>query len=450
VNVPDRVHRQRSRAALKSVPGLVPLVYGLRRWRRELNALAHGVVGFVGDLLAGVRERERFGRQAVLVHPVRTSGAADTARLIRSLEARGVKHRSSPGSIYIPPQPELAPVLGDVSLYPDDAAFKVMPSGDKGTRALLVANLLYLRGLAPRVYDRFELSEGEHQRSVLAIQDGSDLRPSPERTQALIANISALVEAGELAVTDRAWSEPEHVVADRADGPAYYIGFENLTVRDPRELVKSVLDDQARRDLHFGTEYALKGGRYLYQSIPAANAVGRRNTRKRWNAIRSMLTDAGISLEARVTLDIGCNAGMIMGATLADGAAWSLGWDRPHVAHHARPLMLALGYTRFDIFGADLDRDYDLAADIPASLRGKLDGAVVFYLAFRHNVGYFLSSLGDLPWAAMVYEGGEEESVETLPQSLEKLRELSDFSIASAIDFRDSETRSRPLALLVR
>ena len=102
------------------------------------------------------------------------------------------------------------------------------------------------------------------------------------------------------------------------------------------------------------------------------------------------------------------------------------------------------------MFGAELTRDYPLVDDVPASLRHRLEGAIVLYLAFRHNVGYFLSALGDLPWTALVYEGSEDESLEDLPEYLGELRGYSDFEVVSAVDFRDSETDSRPLALLLR
>jgi hypothetical protein len=75
---------------------------------------------------------------------------------------------------------------------------------------------------------------------------------------------------------------------------------------------------------------------------------------------------------------------------------------------------------------------------------------VVLYLAVRHNTGFFVSGLADIPWKALVYEGGEVESVATLEESLSGLRELCDFEVVDAIDFRDGETGSRPLAVLVR
>jgi len=100
--------------------------------------------------------------------------------------------------------------------------------------------------------------------------------------------------------------------------------------------------------------------------------------------------------------------------------------------------------------GADLTPDYPLGDDIPPQLGSRLETAVVLNLAFRHNVGYFLSSVGAIPWAAMVYEGGEEESAETTAEYLEELRRICDFEVASTMSFRDGETRERPLVLLAR
>jgi membrane-associated phospholipid phosphatase len=412
------VSRAGIQQALKRVPGLVALVHGARRTRAELRSVAHGLTGLVGDLLAGAHARDRFRHQSVI-------------RRVGPLAS-----------------------LGDGALdpYPEDAVFKLMPRGNHhDDDSLLVANLLHLHGLGPRIYDQFLLVDSGVERSVMALRNPGSESASPEQRNRVLERVSGLVDSGELVVTDEGWRQPENLRArEENDDVACYVGFENFRIGNPRKMVKNALSREARNDLHYGTEYAIKGGRYFYQSIPAISVAGRRNTRRRWNQISVMLEEAGISFGGRVTLDIGCNAGMMMAAALADGADWAVGWDLPHVARHARTLMLASGYTRVDVIGADLTRDYPLAADIPARLHPRLGGAIVLCLAFRHNVGYFPSALGELPWEAMVYEGGEEESVATLTESLRELRGMCDFSVASAIDFRDSETRSRPLALLVR
>jgi hypothetical protein len=140
---------------------------------------------------------------------------------------------------------------------------------------------------------------------------------------------------------------------------------------------------------------------------------------------------------------------MMLAGALAEGAQWGWGWDLPSVAPHARALLLGLGFTRFDIVGAELHRDYSLVDDVPERLRPSLQDSVVLYLAVRHHID-FLSDLTRIPWRALVYEGGETESAARIEQSLAGLRALCDFEIASVVDFRDAETRPRPVAILVR
>jgi hypothetical protein len=139
----------------------------------------------------------------------------------------------------------------------------------------------------------------------------------------------------------------------------------------------------------------------------------------------------------------------MLACSLADGAAWGLGWDLPEVSERAGALLGALGFTRLELIGAGLSPDYELARSIPQHLHPQLEGSIVLYLAIRHHAG-FVADLAALPWRALVYEGGESESVERLHEILAPLREQTDFEIASAVDFRDGEGQARPLALLVR
>lgn len=438
----------RLRRAVKEIPGLVRLVKGARHARAEVNAMFHGVsAGRLGSLLAGGAARARFAAQAPMPSAAVALQSRPNEDLRARLEAADLERFGAGQAVYLPPQSGLERVLGDlVHLYPRDAGFRVSEGSGRAAEAPLVAGALHLRGLAPRLYDALPPG-ADPGMSLLAVQDERLREARRGEERAVIRAVSRLVSSGELAVVSEDWGARHNVqVTDRA---AYYTGFEHLKVVSQRALVKSVLDEEARSDLHFGTEYAVKGRRYLYQSVPSIGATGRRNSLRRWEVISSMLEDSGVTPSGRVVLDVGCNAGMMLAAALASGAHWGLGWDMPEVARHGRRLMHALGYTRFDLFGADLSERYDLGGDIPDFLVPRLDGAVVFYLAIRHHVG-FVSQLGDLPWTALVYEGGEEESVETLEDHLADLRAMCDFSIAAAIDFRDGETGARPLALLTR
>ena len=148
-------------------------------------------------------------------------------------------------------------------------------------------------------------------------------------------------------------------------------------------------------------------------------------------------------------LDVGCNAGMMLAASLGDGAAWGVGWDLPEVARRARSLLWRLGCTRFDIVEAELDSGYRISNDLPPHVAASMTSSVILYLAIRHHVG-FLAELGELDWEVLVYEGGETESVARLDEALADLAELCEFDVRAAVDFRDGEGASRPLAVLVR
>lgn len=444
---------QRLRRALKRVPGLKAAVHAFRWWRSEINAVLYGVVGKIGNLVAPSGAREGFHWQAVLRQPAPLPAGPAGEVMVAALQERGMRFTSEPGAIYIPRQPQLETVLGEiVNVYPRDTTFKVLRNGESPHATVLVANVLHEHELGPRVYDAFKLDTHDRSLTVQVMDECGSAAPAPDKREGLIAGVSDLVKAGDLAVVRGSWPDPEHFRGSvtREGVQARYVGFENFVVPHPGRLTRKLLDKDARSDLHFGTEYKLKGRRYLYQSVPGVHATGRRDSLRRWRKIRSMLGDAGFTLADRVVLDVGCNAGMMLAASLSDGALWGLGWDFPTVIKRSRDLMLASGYTRFDLFGRELTADYALLDDIPEPLHRRLPGAVVLYLAVRHNTGFFVSGLRDIPWKVLVYEGGEEESVATLDESLSDLRKLCDFKVVDAVDFRDGETGSRPLAVLVR
>jgi hypothetical protein len=162
-----------------------------------------------------------------------------------------------------------------------------------------------------------------------------------------------------------------------------------------------------------------------------------------------MLQEADESISRRVVLDVGCNAGMMLAAALSDGASWGIGWDTPQVIRRAQQLLFALGYTRFELIGGDLEPESSLTNSISQPLRSSLEGCLVLYLAIRHHLG-FLPDLGRVPWRIMVYEGGESERTSTLNRSLEDLHRTCRFDVVAATDFRDGESGARPVAVLIR
>jgi hypothetical protein len=365
--------------------------------------------------------RDRFKRQAVrtIASPL-VDASPDARSLKHLLEVRGFDVRIAERHIYLPPQPGLRILLGGTSaIYPADAALAIpiatlarsesLPPTEDWLQHLLAADTL--RGQRPgaRIYDMVFLGSARQVPGFVLQQAGRML--------------------------------------EGAAAPA--LNLDRLNLPPSEMLVEDVLAGKTTRALHLGRERTFGNRRYLYQSIPTTGHPGRRDSARRWRKISSMLAESGIGVPERLILDVGCNAGMMLAAALADGASWGVGWDLPNISERAEALLYTLGYSRFDLIGGTLSPQYELAPDLPQHVRPLLQESLVLYLAIRHHVG-FVADLGELPWRALVYEGGETESVARLEEALAPLRERTEFRVASAIDFRDGEGLARPLAVLIR
>jgi SAM-dependent methyltransferase len=448
-----RPQRSLLRRQVRRVPGAHAAYRVVHRVEGEVNALGHW-------LRAEASQRLRPGARLAAAPPQAPSRrgcalepVADVDALERQLADRGVRVQAGAEGVYVPPQPGLGAVLGELARgYPADAGFKLLPADAAGGLAgaqgrLRVACALHAEGVGPRPLDVVTLPQAGLLATVLTHVEGE---PATEPARAAaVARIAQAARAAGLVAHDDGWQAWHHFLGGGEDALAGFVGADHFALADPHAAVNRRLSRAARDELHFGLEYRLRGGRYLYQSVPAVGASGRRDSGRRWRFMSGLLAEQDVSVRDRLVLDVGCNAGMMLAATLADGAAWGVGWDRPAVARRGRELLLGLGFSRHDLIPGELDPDRPLAAEVPPHLRERLDGAIVLYLAIRHHVGW-LRALAEIPWRALLYEGGEQESVATLEDSLRGLRELCDFDVAAAVDFRDGEGDPRPVAVLVR
>jgi len=165
--------------------------------------------------------------------------------------------------------------------------------------------------------------------------------------------------------------------------------------------------------------------------------------------LQSLMKEAGVSVNNRVVLDIGCNIGMMMAQYLKMGAAWCHGWDRARVAPHAERLLLALGCTRFSVTGCDISVDQPLENDLPEFLKQSLDGCVISYLAIYGHVGW-LKAIDRIPWSFIIYEGHEAETEENFDVNIRELRITADFEVVGFRYYMDGDSDRRPIALLLR
>ena len=451
------------RARLRDVPGARATYRAGHRVVVELRLAVRGRIS-ARRVRQDTEGRQRFTRQAERMIPWPAVDASMSVETLRHrLEADGLEVRSDQRFLYLPPQTGLREVIGETLwVYPPDAALAIPQKPlyapaetadfEITFRHLLAANVLYSHGDGARVYDIIRLGEQRQIPGFIVSHTahGQNASQTDEEKDALVTR---LITAGQIdPLIDSEYGRPADVMSSPTSphGDAGLLSDLGRLSSPPSEfLVQRLLDEQAISTLHFGRERLVGGNRYLYQSIPTTGQAGRRDSARRWKKISSMLADNELSVSNRLVLDVGCNAGMMLAAALTDGAAWGLGWDLPRVCEQAKTLLLGLGYTRFDLVGTTLDPSYRLEPNVPEHLLSRLDGSIVLYLAIRHHAG-FVADLGAIPWQAMVYEGGETESVARLEEALAPLRQTADFTIASAMDFRDGEGLARPLAILIR
>jgi hypothetical protein len=409
-----------ARTVLRRVPGARAAYETYSLASTELRLALRGSLS-ARRVRRDVDARDRFKRQAVrTIDSPLIDASPDAQSLKRLFEVRGLDVQTTERHIYLPPQPRLTALLGGTAAsYPADAALAIpmaalgksnsLPPNEDWLQHLLAADTLRGQRPGPRIYDMVFLGT-ERQVPGFVLQ---------------------------------------HPGEASAEGGAPTLNLDRLNSPPSEMLVEDVLDGKATSALHFGRERMFGNRRYLYQSIPTTGHPGRRDSARRWRKISSMLAASGLGVSERLVLDVGCNAGMMLAAALADGASWGVGWDLPDISERAEELLLALGYSRFDLIGGMLSPRYELEPDLPPHVRPLLSESLVLYLAIRHHVG-FVADLGALPWRALVYEGGETESVARLEEALAPLRQSTDFRVASAVDFRDGEGLARPLAVLIR
>ena len=231
-------------------------------------------------------------------------------------------------------------------------------------------------------------------------------------------------------------------------GEFKYIDFQNFFLAAYGSYLKGVALD-ATEASHFGDKSVLRGGRYLYQTVPGVDLPAKRNVADRVQVLQRLMTTAGVSVQDRVVLDIGCNIGMMMAQYLSLGAKWCHGWDRARVTPHTEKLLLALGCTRFSTSSADIVHSQDLEGDLPSFVRSNLSDCVISYLAVRGHIGW-IEALRRIPWEFLIYEGHEGETREDFQDYISELRQAISFEVSAMEDYVDGDSEQRTLAILRR
>lgn len=426
--------------------------------------------------------RGTIPRQRPMVWQTRLTGVGSGASLAACLRARQVRYAEGLHTLYLPPQPSLHEVLGDcMRKYPPDAGFKILKTAAPPDEAIYrvdtrqhwiaakwmggvmnqvdAANLLYVLGLGPRLYDLAELQAGECRLTCFVSEHVEGGPPCPAEHARFLHDLEALLDEWKDTVAIVAAEGLEHgdflppdcnanLVRRASDGALRYVDFQQFRLLDRKPLIAHVLA-KARNDFHFGESLLHRGGgKYLYQSVPGVES-GKRDTSYRVELISSMLREQGIELAGRMVLDVGCNAGMMLAAALAHGAHWGVGWDLPAVVAPAESLQCLLGNTRLSFVPGQLGEDSALDAEVPEWLRGSLDGSIVFFLAVWRHVGW-PAALARIPWKALLFEGHEADTASEAQENLKRIESQWNCRMAAVGSVIDGDSDRRPLALFVR
>lgn len=319
----------------------------------------------------------------------------------------------------------------------------------------LVANFLYLMAVGPRLYDLVNLRCGDRFWTAYIVEDVGNRIPTVSECESGIQRLRELDSQGFIRVIlPEGFEDPEfecptccnNALVNDA-GEFRYIDFQNFLLGDYEKFLTDLATEAAEKS-HFGDTNVLRGGRYLYQSVPGVKLPGKRNVANRMETLSELLKTAGVSVTERVVLDVGCNIGMMMAEYLRLGAKWCHGWDRPVVTPHTERMLLALGCTRFSTTGTDITRSRALVDDLPAHVAASLDGCVISYLAVRGHLDW-LDALKQIPWSFLIYEGHEGETREDFETYLLNLRSLTSFELGPESTYIDGDSEERTVAILL-
>ena len=400
--------------------------------------------------------------------------------LVDHLTKNGWGYHEGGHAIYLPPCSFKSVFADLVPNYPPQAGLKIIKEqgsvdqvnyvgtvskGDSllhlnsvyGHRHLtLVANLLYSTGLGPRLLDLVEIKCGDVVWTAYVIEDVGGGIPSMDQCEAGISQLRQLENDGLLrVVTPEGFNDVEFRCPEcennalvTEQGAFKYIDFQNFVLGDYGAYLRKIAVE-ATQASHFGEQSILRGGRYLYQTVPGVNLPAKRNIEDRVKVLERLLESSGVSIREKLVLDVGCNIGMMMSEYLRMGAQWTHGWDRPHVGSHTEKLLLALGCTRFSVSGADITASYDLSKDIPEFLAPALEGCVMSYLAVRGHIGW-IESLHTIPWSILIYEGHEGETRGDFEMYVREFNAINKIEVAAVDDYIDGDSDRRTIAILRR
>ncbi len=478
----DTTYRSRLKQWLKRSVFLRPIVEKMKVLYREATFMGEIVrSGRLSVYQRNLVSSRQLPSQKAITYLINVPPFQDFHGLIAWLDENSIQYQEGAFCIYIPPQEGARKLFESVlSRYPPQSGLKILkdlkaPSeaiycstdvnpdsprisdwiGYRPADYLRVANYLYDKGVGPRVYDLIEVKTPHNSLSIYVMQHVAGTVPSVAECTAFLDRLSGLCEDQLIPLlsdwqTAKDFLPPDcggNLIRDAVTGKTLYVDFQGFMIKDVQQYVLQVAD-QVREDVHFGNTHWIRGGKYLYQSVPGLR-IGKRDITVRWSLFKQALHRQGVSVEGSVVFDVGCNAGMIINSALVDGAAWAVGWDRPAVAAAARKLQLSLGMTRFDIFGQDISSDTDFFSALPENVKSGRN-SIAFFLSMRRHVG-FPDRVKNLPFEYMVYEEHDGESPSDVKNYLKEIEHHWGLRIVEVTSYVDGDgSGERTVAILHR
>ena len=464
---------------LKNITFLRSMVWKMREIRREIAWMARAVKA--GTFLAYFKTNNSAGKmmdQKILRYEIDLPTFADHVALEDWLAVKGLEFKTGAFCIYLPPQGKLQEVFGAIlAKYPAGAGLKILKdlkapgeakyvdrvlgnvsrfddlTSNNPIEQIRVANYLFHNEVGPHVFDLLELKTPHNELSAYVVQDVDGAVPTEIECQEFIERLKVLF-ADQL-LPFPGWQGMEdfrcpnckgNLLRDASSGKLLYIDFQSFMMKDNMKYIRQIAAD-LKNDVHFGDQHFLRGGKYLYQSIPGLH-IGQRMVDERWELFTELLAGAGAMLDGNVVYDIGCNMGMMIHSALAEGARWAVGWDRPNIIPHSRKLLLAMGMTRFDLFAKDIDAQSEFAPQVPSNAV-ESKGSILFYLAMRKHIG-FPDGVNDLPFEYILYEGHENETLADTEGFLQEIQEKWNLENCGITPYQDGDSRQRFAAVLRR
>lgn len=398
---------------------------------------------------------------------------------LKTLKASGISLKQGGHAVYFPPESIKKTSLKDIPSYmPDNVGIKIVSrkggidtpytASDKTCVShtymspshqdlILVHGIFSSLGLGPRLYDLVEMEFENGDIHVAYIIEHIDGKACTDQKscEAFLEKIKGLEKSHLLKLInwngykDMDFDCPscnENLLSEASSGQLKYVDLQNFALDNYYNYLKDVAI-QASENSHFGQKSYLLGGEYLYQEVPGLNLGAKRSPSIRFGVFKDLLKKAGVSLQDKFVIDIGCNMGLMGAQYLKEGAAWLHGFDMPNVIRSTEKILLAIGCTRFSTAGLTLNEDVPLTKYLPQNLKNKLEGCVISYLAIRGHIGW-IKELGEIPWDFMLYEGHQEEDEKMSHRFLAELQKIKKCVILAEGWISDANSTPRYLAII--